>query len=102
MIEVSWPITNPAAVTTPIVSSPTTGNSSRGCSRAKDRKNTPSRAASYGTREPASRPASTEVNAVTRMNDVTTFAAVAPTVRSSRTEATDVYAGELVRASRAS
>ena len=33
---------------------------------------------------------------MTRMSTVMTLAAVSPTVRSSRTEATDVYAGELV------
>ncbi len=94
MIDVSWPTTKPSAVTTPIVSSPTVGNSSRGCSRAKDRKKTPSRAASYGTREPASRPANTDVNAVTRMKTVTILAAVAPHERSSTTETTEVYAGD--------
>ena len=83
-------MTKPAAVTTPMVSRPTVGNSSRGCSRANDRKNTPSRAASYGTRDPASSPANTEVNAVIRMNPVTILAAVAPSVRSRRSETTEV------------
>lgn len=80
----------PTIVMAPIVSTPAVGRLSFGCSLAKTDRNTLSRAASNGTREPPSRPANTEPTAAITMKTVTIFAVVVPQACSSTVEATDV------------
>ena len=80
----------PAAVITPITSRATCGKSYLGCSRPNTPKNSRSRAAWKGTRDPPSRPANTDANAVTRMSTVTTSAAAWPQLRVTTSEATEV------------
>ena len=80
----------PMAVTAPMVSKATWGKPSFAWRRPKVDRNTLSRAASNGTREPPSRPVNTEARAVTMMRIVITAAAVCPQLRSTTSDATDL------------
>src|SRR5207253_2264636 len=82
----------PIAVTTPIVTKATCGNPCCACRRPNTDRNTFSCAAWYGTRDPPSRPANTDANAVTMMRTVITLAAAFPQLRSTTSEATDLEA----------
>ena len=80
----------PMIVITPMVSTPAVGRFSFGCSLPNTGRNTLSRAASNGTRDPPSRPAKTEPMAATTISTVITLRGADPQACSSTAEATDV------------